>query len=485
MKISQQESSNEVKVYDVGSDVVLIDTPGLFGFKEQFNEEIHASEKYRDITKKYVSEAHLILYVMNSTNPIKDSHREELKWLFRDLHLLPRAVFVLSRFDEVADVEDADEYQKNVTVKQNNVISRLEDMIAINGKEISELAIVAVSANPWGKGTEYWLKNPDKFKQLSHIESLQQATTQKIQSNGGVSALVDETKKSVIQDVLIRQLPVAVAADEQIGTELAKLEALKTDQQHELSNIQQKITDAKISLRDSLIEYFTDLIMQAKGLDMETAGAFFDREIGSEGIIITTRLQNIFEREVKSVNFAINKVQTSFETEINHFNTTMMELGKQGLGYVLKSNLINNTTILAVRDGVVSIAKWVKVDLSQLLKFKPWGAVNLAKGLNGFLAVVQIATIAFEAYDEAKKQKEFREGIDTMVHNFEEQRQELLELINGPQFEKQFFGHYIALEEALENLQKNLEEERVRRQKFQAWRTEAESINKEFTLLSA
>ncbi|HHX0878268.1 TPA: dynamin family protein, partial [Pseudomonas aeruginosa] len=81
MKISHQESSNEVKVYEVGEDFVLIDTPGLFGFKEQENAETHTIEKYKDITKKYVSEAHLVLYVMNSTNPIKESHKEDLTWL--------------------------------------------------------------------------------------------------------------------------------------------------------------------------------------------------------------------------------------------------------------------------------------------------------------------------------------------------------------------------------------------------------------------
>ena len=106
MNISQQESSNEVKVYEVDDNFVLIDTPGLFGFKEQYNADINAMEKYKDITRKYVSEAHLVLYVMNSTNPIKDSHKDDLNWLFRTLDLLPRTVFVLSRFDEVADVED-------------------------------------------------------------------------------------------------------------------------------------------------------------------------------------------------------------------------------------------------------------------------------------------------------------------------------------------------------------------------------------------
>ena len=64
------------KVYEVDDNFVLIDTPGLFGFKEQFNADINAMEKYKDITRKYVSEAHLVLYVMNSTNPIKDSHKD-------------------------------------------------------------------------------------------------------------------------------------------------------------------------------------------------------------------------------------------------------------------------------------------------------------------------------------------------------------------------------------------------------------------------
>jgi GTP-binding protein EngB required for normal cell division len=50
MKISHQESSNEVRVYEVGDDFVLIDTPGLFGFKEQVNAETNAIEKYKDIT---------------------------------------------------------------------------------------------------------------------------------------------------------------------------------------------------------------------------------------------------------------------------------------------------------------------------------------------------------------------------------------------------------------------------------------------------
>ena len=55
---------------------------------------------------------------MNSTNPIKDSHKEDLQWLFRELNLLPRTIFVLSRFDEVADVEDENDYMQNLNIKK-------------------------------------------------------------------------------------------------------------------------------------------------------------------------------------------------------------------------------------------------------------------------------------------------------------------------------------------------------------------------------
>ncbi|MGV8546830.1 GTPase, partial [Pseudomonas aeruginosa] len=79
-----------MKVDEVGADFVLIDTPGLCGFKERENAETHTIEKYKDITTKDVSEAHLVLYVINSTNPIKESHKRDLPWRFRTLDRLPR-----------------------------------------------------------------------------------------------------------------------------------------------------------------------------------------------------------------------------------------------------------------------------------------------------------------------------------------------------------------------------------------------------------
>lgn len=35
MKIDHQESSDAVKIYDIDNEIELVDTPGLFGFKEK------------------------------------------------------------------------------------------------------------------------------------------------------------------------------------------------------------------------------------------------------------------------------------------------------------------------------------------------------------------------------------------------------------------------------------------------------------------
>ncbi|MDR2263940.1 MAG: 50S ribosome-binding GTPase [Enterobacter asburiae] len=485
MKISHQESSNEVKIYDVGSDFVLIDTPGLFGFKEQFNEDIQSIEKYKDMTKKYVSEAHLVLYVMNSTNPIKESHKQDLEWLFRTLNLLDRTVFVLSRFDEVADVEDEADYYSNANVKRQNVASRLQDLIALTPKEHDALSIVAVAANPFDMGTEYWLENPDKFRALSHISELQQATSKKIEHGGGILALGEETKRSVIRDVLTRQLPVAIENDERISQEVADLSAIHQRMRKEMAALESNISETRIKLKEFIVGYFSDLILQAKGLSLETYTEFFEREVGDKGIIISTRLENEFERRLHTVTQALQRMEMGYQADISHYNGNLTAMGKQGLDYVVKSKVINNTTVIAARDGVVSLAKMVGVDLGKMLKFNPWGAVNLAKGLNGALSVLGLAMEAWDSWEQHKREKLFAEAVTKMEENFTSQRENTLVMLGASDFIPTFFTGYAKLHDELDLIEQSLSESKQRQKRFADWRSQAEAIDAEFTRVRA
>lgn len=481
MKISHQESSNEVKVYDVGEEFVLVDTPGLFGFKEQENSDTQQMEKYKDITKKHVSDAHLVLYVMNSTNPIKDSHKDDLHWLFQSLDILPRTVFVLSQFDEVADIEDEEDYQNNLHIKQENVTTRLQDLLSLTEAEASQLSIVAVAANPFDLGVEHWLQNSSEFKKLSHIELLQQATNDKIKSSGGYESLALEMQTSVVRDVLHKQLPEAIEADQTISEEVEKLQQLHSRLRDQLAHTNDEIEQTRINLREFISGYFSDLILQAQGCSLETVNEFVQRELGDEGIIVETNLRNEFSRQMGPINLQLEKMQSSFDNELSHFDKTLRSMGKSGINQAAKSNIINNKTILAARDGVVSVAKTLGVDIAKYLKFKPYGADKLAKGANGALALLGLAIEAYDSYDKYQREEKFNNSIKELVEGFEKQRRELLELINSDDFKEQFFGNYQALKVQIEELSIQLEKTREQQQQFRDWREEAESIASQLT----
>jgi hypothetical protein len=473
MKISEQESSNEVSIYHLeGFD--LIDTPGLFGYKETADKE-----KYKDITKKYVSEAHLVLYVMNPTNPIKDSHKEELTWLFKDLNLLSRTVFVLSRFDDVADIEDDDDYNKSLTIKQQNIVGRLKDFGLIENN--NSISIVAVSANPFGRGTDYWLSDLGKFKKLSRIDSLQKATQEKISENGNAIALVAAVKRSIISDILQRELPIAVERDVNITRECERFAQMYKEITSELVSTKEQVNSTRIRLREFVSSFFTDLIMQAKGLSMETISDFFERNIGNEGIVLTTHLQNKFEKELGASRFKIGKMETSLNAEVNQYNNVIGDLVKGGLKQGAAT--LKNFSIGA--DGIKAARNFIMPSL----KFKPWGAVKLANNLSTTLPLIgSIIGVGFEAweyYSEQKQKQEFRSGVEKMVSNFEQQRKEYLESINDEStFIQDYFPEYIELQNRIQKLDEEMRQKRQQHEQFQQWRKHGEIIEAEFEDIS-
>ena len=443
MKISHQESSDEVRIYEVEDKLQLIDTPGLFGFKEKVNSDTMAIEKYKDITKRYVSEAHLVLYVMNSTNSIKESHTDDLKWLFRSLNLLTRTVFVLSRFDEVSDVADEEDYLEKFLIKKSSIAQRLDDVLTLSADEKAGLSIVAVSANPFDLGTEHWLTHIDEFKRLSHIGTLQDATRVKVLQGGGALALANEVRRSIISDIIQKQLPVARVSFEKLQDESLRMGAIRSDQEYELNKVSQKINSARVNLRGRVIRYFEDLILQSKGVSLATFNDFYHREIGGEGILINQRVQEIFSDEINSIAQDLNRIQIKVESELVHYNDVVFAMGKQGLNYLAKGNFINNKSILMVRDGIGAVAKAVGVDLGGLLKFKPWGATKLANGLNGALSVLGLALEAWDSWKEEERKRKFQEAMLQMQKNLSCQSLEIVVLIDGQSFAENFFPAFL------------------------------------------
>ncbi|RVZ74274.1 50S ribosome-binding GTPase [Helicobacter pylori] len=467
MKIDHQESSDEVKIYHIDNEMELVDTPGLFGFKEKITDS-GKIERYKDITKKYISEAHLILYALNPSNPIKESHKDDLNWLFRTLNLLSRTIFVISRFDEEADIEDEEDYNKRFKIKKENIQNRLNELISLSEEEKESLMIVAVAANPFDLGVEHWLKHQEEFQKLSHIKALQDATQKKIKENGGKLTIIEEAKKSVIQDVVHRQMPPAKQALQDINGEMEYLNKTLEKRRKDIQDLNKEISQARIHLREFIIRYFSDLILQLSGTSLETFNDFIIREIGDEYINMETRVQNEFEKQTQGISNEIAKIETGFNADMSSFEKHAGAFGRIGIKLLEQSKFINATNIKLARDGIVATGKFVGIDLA--LKFKPWGAVNLAGSINKALPLIGLAFEIGDSVMKLKKEKELEETKEKMKSNFEEAKEQMIEFINDEtRFKQTCFPSVFELEKCIQACEENVKKTQECAQGLEKW----------------
>ncbi|GAA8980176.1 50S ribosome-binding GTPase [Helicobacter pylori] len=467
MKIDHKESSDAVKIYDIDNEMELVDTPGLFGFKEKITDS-GKIERYKDITKKYISEANLILYALNPSNPIKESHKDDLNWLFRTLNLLSRTIFVISRFDEEADIEDEEDYNKRFKIKKENIQNRLNELIFLSEEEKESLIIVAVAANPFDLGVEHWLKHQEEFQKLSHIKALQDATQKKIKENGGKLTIIEETKKSVIQDVVYRQMPPAKQALQDINREMERLNKTLEKRRKDLQNLNSEISQARIHLREFIIRYFSDLIRQVSGTSLETFNDFVIREIGDKGINIETKVQNEFERQTQGIVNEISKIETGFNADMSFFEKHAGTFGKIGISFLKQSGFIKATNIKLARDTIAAAGKFVGLDLA--FKFKPWGAVKLAGNLNKALPLIGIAFEAWDSWKESQKIEKLEKAKEEMKSNFDEQKQEILDLINDEtKFKQTCFPSVFELEKCIQVCEESVKKTQECVQGLEKW----------------
>lgn len=472
MKIDVSESSDEIQVYHL-DEFDLIDTPGLFGFKETKNQI-----KYKEITRKYISEANLILYVMSPNNPIRESHRDELEWLLQDLNLLSRTVFVISRFDEEANIEDNEDYLERFEVKKENIIIRLKDFGIISEKE--DVSIVAVSANPFGEGFDYWLSNIEEYNQISHISDLQIATSKQIEKSGGKNALVFATSQSIVKDVIQRQFPI-VQKEMIIGNnELNRLKNTMEDISKEQQKSEKNISKARIELRDYISDFFTDLILQAKGTDQQTINDFIERNIGDEGIVLETNIQNEFERHFGKITHEISKSETNFKASLIHYNSMVGDLTMRGIkfsGNFLKNTKISSETVFSARNMLLPS-----------FKFKPWGAIklaeNLSKGVLVFGAVLGIGIEIWDSYSKAKKEAEFNKAKEKIIENLSKQRKDYIEFINdSKKFIEEYFPQFINLKNSVLEMEKEVIKRQNFYHEFDIWYKEGKLIESDFEVI--
>ncbi len=184
--------------------------------------------------------------------------------------------------------------------------------------------------------------------------------------------------------------------------------------------------------------------------------------------IIETRVQNAFERETQGIVNEISKIETGFNADMNFFEKHAGTLGKIGINFLKQSGFINATNIKLARDGIVAVAKFTGIDLA--LKFKPWGAVNLAGSINKGLPLIGLVIEVWDSWKESQKIEKLEKAKEEMKSNFDGQKQEILNLINDEtRFKQTCFPSVFDLEKCIQACEENVKKTQEFSEGLEKW----------------
>ncbi|GAA9566624.1 hypothetical protein HpHA50_08270 [Helicobacter pylori] len=263
-------------------------------------------------------------------------------------------------------------------------------------------------------------------------------------------------------------MPPAKQALQDINREMEYLNKTLEKRRKDIQDLNKEISQARIHLREFITRYFSDLILQVLGTILETFNDFAMREIGDKGINIDTRVQNAFARETQGIFNEMAKIETGFNADMNFFEKHAGALGKIGIKLLEQSGFINATNIKLARDGIVAGGKFVGIDLA--LKFKPWGAVNLAGSINKGLPFISLAFEAWDSYNKSQKEQEFEKAKGEMTSDFNNQKQEILDLINDEtRFKQTCFPMALKLEKCIQACEENVKKTQECAQGLEKW----------------
>ena len=415
MKIDETESSDEIIVYrplGLKKGFEIVDTPGLFGSKEKRIDGQFV--RFSDITKNYISEAHIVVYLCDAVVPLKDSHVKIVKKVLRDLNKLDSTIFVINKMDETdVDMLDDDDYARVSEIKKNNLIGRLRTTINLTPDEEKKLKIVCISADPKGKGLKYWLEKWQDYKRRSRIDLFRNAVDDVVEQTDALKIKADTSDNSVkemldgvCQGIDAECLPMkrAVESSKQI------IKSLEEDSDHLKKDLQLNQQNAN----RRLMELQNRLISEINGMNQEAIGSFIEKEIGVQTNkengksevsfwILENSIRQIFEECGANNQSAIDLMdkKVDFEGKYSESNKIVDEALKKGLekGALEGAKYFGNVNVNT------EMVKNARNMLAKGVKFKPWGAVKFAGKLNnlakGFARVLEKAPVVIAALVEA------------------------------------------------------------------------------------
>lgn len=412
MKIDSDESSDEIIVYHpqgLAKDFEIMDTPGLFGSKEK---EVEGEAiRFSEITERFISEAHIILYVCDAVTPLKESHASFIEKVMRQYNKLPSTIFVINKMDEAGyDLLDEKDFQKGVAIKTENLVKRLKDTIDLTDAEAEELNIVCIAADPKGKGLTKWFERLEDYKKRSHIDDLR-ACIDRIIDSCDKELLHKSVELATMTDIADMLSQNITAVSQSIGETIKERTIVINDSKSELALLKSDLNNARKLMSDRLNELKNGIFAELDAIAMEDLNSFIEQKIGVEenGIsfyIFNNEVNQIIRECSEGNNVALHEHAQLIDQKISSMKQFAIDGLKSGTKFI-KNIKISGETVKAVRDVVC-----------KSFKFKPWGAIKLASKVNKVMPAIGViidgAFAWYERKQDDKRRQEFEKNKKTI-----------------------------------------------------------------------
>lgn len=469
MKIADEESSDEIIEYEpkiYGEKVtpcVFVDTPGLFG------------RKYSSKTEKYISEAHIVMFVVSAINPLKESHRDTVKYLLAKLKKFDNTIFIINVMDKVCDYTDDEDFKEKAQTKMEYLRENVAEFLNISVEDqlIKNMNIVCIAADPDGNGliddvnrgkTNYWLReeNIEKYEKYSKMPILRTVV------NNVVSNTISE---KLLEEVALDSIKQEVA----IILERLKLESeilvnrVVPETEHLLKTLESDVTEAKKNLKKE-IRPFTDEI---KSLEKEICFAIenampdtliqvIDDYIGGgeePGYKLNLAIQNIVIDHFEGIiTETCNKIETDFENTSQNIDNLFSKVGNgaKGIGNAAKG----------VNKGMVKSARDFLSKYGIKIKFKPYGMEKLTKFINKGIPIigtaVSLITDCVSLFLKNKELKKFNDNKKKIENSIKDYFKAIYDNLNLSKdtFFNTFAPEIIEMEKQIEQTRLEIKEQK-------------------------
>lgn len=449
MKINMDESSDSLAIYSpegLPEKCEIVDTPGLFGDKEKTvdGEQV----MYADLTKRYISEAHLILYVVDATNPLKESHNDIVKWVLRDLNKLSSTVFVINKMDEVTDLTEQVLFDAQATIKKDNLKAKLQRAANLSPDEVARLNIVCLASNPNGRGLEFWFSKPAQYESRSRINDLKVMTIQVLRQNVP-AVLVAKTGLDVVRDVVNLHV---VRAEEQLErlkvfAEQNAKESVRISQ--DISNGRREVKRLAGELNEELQNLEKGLLGKLRPLSLENIREFLEDELGytdeGVGFKLNLKIKSAIDRSFDQSSKVTSRISQDIVRQLNSsesFLNSMSESALNTMGGAAKgiANLspdIIKGAVFAARDALTAVT-------GIAIKFKPWQATKIAGAISKWAgpagAAFTLTADLLSAYKAHELEQELRNAKESISEVIKSAFKDIYDIIGDDEKLLDFFA---------------------------------------------